>query len=409
MARATFKSPGSLCRPRMPAPLEGLRILDFTRLLPGPFATQLLCNLGADVIKIEDPGLGDYMRAVPPTVQGVSYPFLMVNRGKRSLAVDLKTREGREILYKLVPKADVLIEQFRPHVMKALGADYPRLAKLNPKLIYCSFSGYGQTGPAKDVPGHDLNFEAEAGILGVIGDHDGRPVVPGVPMADLASGFNAAMSILASLRTRDQTGKGEFIDVSIFDTAVSLMVLNLARYLATGEEPVAGEALLTGRFPFYALYQTADGGWLAVAAIEPKFWTTMCELLGAPELIESQFPSESEKPRVVKTLQARFREKDTAAWEAIFAKANLPITAVRTVADMVRDPQVKARELLPVVDVHGLWKMQVVAHPAKHRVTTTRTPGRVPAKGEDTEAILKSLGYSASRIAGLAKKGVVGW
>ncbi len=392
----------------MPAPLEGLVVLDFTRLLPGPFATQLLCNLGADVIKIEDPGLGDYMRTVPPSIQGVSYPFLMVNRGKRSLAVDLKTKEGREILYALVPKADIVMEQFRPPVMKKLGVDYARLAKLNPRLIYCSFSGYGQTGPARDVPGHDLNFEAEVGILGVTGDHDGRPVVPGVPMADLASGFNAAMSVLASLRTRDQTGKGEFIDISIFDTAVSLMVLNLARYRATGEEPVAGEALLTGRFPFYGLYETADGGWLAVATVEPKFWVTMCNLVGAPQLCESQFPSESEKPKVVETLRARFREKGTKEWEAIFAKANLPVTAVRTVAEMVQDPQVKERELLPIVDVPGLWKMQVVGHPAKHARTPTRNLARVPARGEDTEAILKSLGYSATRIAALAKQGVIG-
>lgn len=391
----------------MPAPLEGLLVLDFTRLLPGPFATQLLCNLGADVIKVEDPALGDYMRTVPPTVQGVSYPFLMVNRGKRSLAVDLKTTEGRAIVHKLVPKADVVMEQFRPGVMKKLGVDYATLSKRNRRLIYCSFSGYGQTGPSKDVPAHDLNFEAHAGILGVTGDHDGRPVIPGVPMADLASGFNAAMSVLAALRTRDQTGKGEFIDISIFDTSVSLMVLNLARYLATGEEPVAGEALLTGRFPFYGLYKTADGGWLAVATVEPKFWTRMCELLEAPELLESQFPSGPEKAKVVKALQAHFLQKPTAEWEALFAEANLPITRVRTVAEVVQDPQVKARGLLPVVEVPGLWKMQVVAHPARHTVTSTRNPGRVPGKGEDTEEILASLGYTTNQIEALAKKGVI--
>ncbi len=392
----------------MPSPLDGLLVLDFTRLLPGPFATQLLANLGAEVIKIEDPGLGDYMRTVPPTIQGVSYPYLMVNRGKRSLAVDLKTKDGREILYKLVRKADILVEQFRPGVMKKLGVDYATLAKRNPKLIYCSFSGYGQTGPAKDLPGHDITFEAHAGILGVSGDHDGHPAIPGVPMADLASGFNAAMSILAALRTRDHTKKGEFIDVSIFDTAVSLMVLNIARYLATGEEPVAGEALLTGRFPFYKLYQAADGGWLAVATVESKFWNRMCELLGAPGLQYAQFTDEGEKARIVKTLEARFRTKTKAEWEALFAAESLPIVGVKTVADVVRDPQVKARELLPVVDIPNLWKMQVLAHPAKHSVSTTRTPARSPEKGEDTDEVLASLGYSAKQIGALAKKGVVG-
>ncbi len=391
----------------MPAPLEGLLVLDFTRLLPGPFATQLLCNLGADVIKIEDPGLGDYMRTVPPSVQGVSYAYLMVNRGKRSLSVDLKTKEGRAILYKLVPKADIVMEQFRTGVMRRLGADYKTLVKMNRKLIYCSFSGYGQTGPAKDVPGHDITFEAHAGILGVGGDHDGRPAIPGVPMADLASGFNAAMSVLAALRTRDKTGKGEFIDVSIFDTAVSLMVLNLARYLATGEEPVAGETLLTGTFPFYNLYETADGGWLAVAVVESKFWQRMCEILGVPELKDTQFADDREKARVAALLKSRFRSKPKADWEALFAEANLPIMAVKTVAELVKDPQVKARGLLPVVDVPGLWKVPVIAHPAKHTVSSTRNPARAPAKGEDTEAILRSLGYAAKQIEALAKKGVV--
>ena len=391
----------------MPAPLEGLLVLDFTRLLPGPFATQLLCNLGADVIKVEDTGMGDYMRTVPPSIQGVSYAYLMVNRGKRSLSVDLKTKEGREILYKLVPKADILMEQFRPHVMKDLGMDYRTLARRNRKLIYCSFSGYGQTGPAKDVPGHDITFEAHAGILGVSGDHDGHPAIPGVPMADLASGFNAAMSVLAALRTRDRTGKGEFVDVSIFDTAVSLMVLNLARYLATGEEPVAGETLLTGTFPFYNLYETSEGGWLAVAVVESKFWNAMCDLLGLPELKEAQFSDEREKARVVNLLKSRFRSKTKAEWEAIFSRANLPIVGVKSVAELVKDPQVRARELLPVVDVPGLWKMPVIGHPAKHTVSSTRNPARAPAKGEDTEAILRSLGYTPKQIEGLAKKGVI--
>lgn len=391
----------------MPAPLDGIVILDFTRLLPGPFATQLLGNLGADVIKVEDTGPGDYMRTVPPSIQGVSYAYLMVNRGKRSLCVDLKTKEGRAILYKLVPKADILMEQFRPHVMKELGMDYQTLAKRNKRLIYCSFSGYGQTGPAKDVPGHDITFEAHAGILGVSGDHDGHPAIPGVPMADLASGFNAAMSVLAALRTRDRTGKGELIDVSIFDTAVSLMVLNLARYLATGEEPVAGETLLTGTFPFYNLYETSDGCWLAVAVVESKFWNAMCALLDLPDLKDAQFSEEREKARVVSLLKARFHSKTKAEWEAIFSEANLPIMPVKSVAELVQDPQVKARELLPVVDVPGLWKMPVIGHPAKHSVSSTRNPARAPAKGEDTEAILRSLGYSPKQIEALAKKGVI--
>src|SRR5947209_10758013 len=392
----------------MPAALEGITVLDFTRLLPGPFCTQLLCNLGAEVIKIEDPKLGDYMRSVPPIVHDVSYPFLMVNRGKRSLSVDLKTPEGQEIVHKLARGSDVVVEQFRPGVMAGLRVAYDDPAMMNPRLVYCSFSGYGQTGPYKDLPGHDINFQALAGILGVTtGREDKAPAIPGVPIADLASGFNAALAILAALRVRDRTGRGEFIDVSIYDTAVALMVLGLARFLATGEEPVAGETLLTGSFPFYSLYETKDGRWLSVATVEPKFWSRMCELIGAPDLAEKQFAEVAERPAIAETLSARFRERTLAEWEGMFFAEKLPIAGVKRVPEVVRDPQVKARGLLPTVDVPGVGKLQVISHPAHHTATETRNPARVPKKGQDTETILRSLGYTSRQIEALAKKNVV--
>ncbi len=393
----------------MPPALEGITVLDFTRLLPGPFCTQLLCNLGADVIKIEDPKLGDYMRSVPPIVHDVSYPFLMVNRGKRSLAVDLKTPEGQEIVHKLARRADVVVEQFRPGVMARLGAAYDDLAMMNPKLVYCSFSGYGQTGPYKDLPGHDINFQALAGILSVTaGQDDKRPAIPGVPIADMASAFNAALAILAALRTRDRIGRGEWIDVSILDTAVTLMVLGLARFLATGDEPVPGETLLTGVFPFYSLYETKDGRWLSVAAVEPKFWIRMCEFVGAPELSERQFADGAERVAAAQTLAARFRERTSEDWEALFAKEQLPITLVKRVSEVVRDPHVKARELLPLIDVPDVGKLQVIAHPAKHAETKVRDLARVPDKGGNTVEILRSLGYTPRQIQALAKKEVIG-
>jgi len=392
----------------MPAALEGITVLDFTRLLPGPFCTQLLCNLGAEVIKIEDPKLGDYMRSVPPIVRDVSYPFLMVNRGKRSLAVDLKTPEGQEIVHKLARGADAVVEQFRPGVMARLRVAYDDLAMMNPKLVYCSFSGYGQTGPYKGLPGHDINFQALAGILGVTtGREDKAPAIPGVPIADLASGFNAALAILAALRARDRTGRGEFIDISIYDTAITLMVLGLARFLATGEEPVAGETLLTGSFPFYSLYETKDGRWLSVATVEPKFWSRMCELIGAADLSEKQFSDGAERLAVAQTLAERFRTRTLAEWEALLENEDLPITGVKSVSEVVRDPHVKARGLLPAVDVSGLGKVKVIAHPAKYTVSETRNPTRLPARGQDTEEILRSLGYTARQIQTLAKKGVV--
>lgn len=360
------------------------------------------------MIKIEDPKVGDYMRSVPPLVRATSYPFLMVNRGKRSLAVDLKTTEGQEIVRRLARRADVVVEQFRPGVMARLGADYDGLAMMNPKLVYCSFSGYGQTGPYRDLPGHDLNFEALAGIFAVTGARgQTRPAIPGVPIADLASGFNAALSILASLRVRDRTGRGEFIDLSIHDTAVALMVLGLARYLATSEEPVAGETLLTGIFPFYALYETKDGRWLSVAAVEPKFWVRLCELLGTPDLADEQFASDGRRGAVADAIAAKFKEKTLQEWERLLAPERLPIAAVKRVSEVVDDPHVQARGLLPTVEVPSDGRVRVTAHPAKHSTATTKLPAAVPRRGGDTEEILRSIGYSPRQIATLSKRGIV--
>src|SRR5207245_6992640 len=228
-----------------------------------------------------------------------------------------------------------------------LGADDVGFGVWDPSRIYCAFSGYVQNGPYGELPGHDINFRALAGILSVTRDRDGRrPAVPGVPIADLAGGFNATLDILASLRTRDRTGRGEFIDVSIYDTAVTLLVLGLARYFATGEEPAPGETLLTGSFPFYSLYETKDGGWLSVAAVEPKFWQRMCELIGAPELSDKQFAEVAERPAIAETLAERFRERTLADWEGNFVAEKLPIAGVKRVPEVVRDPQVKARGLL---------------------------------------------------------------
>ena len=390
----------------MLAPLEGIVVLDLTRLLPGPFACQLLRNLGAEVIKVEEPEIGDYMRFVPPIVRGTSYPFLMVNRGKRSLAVDLKRPEGQAILHKLVARADVVVEQFRPGVTARLGADYETLGRINPRLVYCSFSGYGQTGPLRDLPGHDITFQAHAGILGVTADRSGKPVIPGVPIADLASAFNAALSILAALRTRDRTGRGEYIDISIFDTAVALTLLNLAHFLASGEEPWPGETMLTGVFPFYALYETRDGRWIAVGAVEPKFWARLCELLGLSEFADRQFDRD-ETGDIARTLADRFRTRTQREWETLFLEERLPVAAVRRVSEVAEDPHVQARGLLQEVSVPGLGAVQVVVHPARHSESRIDDPSSSPAKGEETDSILRSLGYSPEEIESLDRAGAI--
>ncbi|MBI4416892.1 MAG: CoA transferase [Euryarchaeota archaeon] len=392
----------------MPRPLDGVVVLDFSRLLPGPFCTQLLANLGADVIKVEDPVLGDYMRAVPPTIDDTSYAFLMVNRGKRSVVVDLRKEEGRRVLYRLATKADVFVEQFRPHTVKALGIDYPQIRKTNPDIIYCSFGGFGRTGPYADRPAHDLNFEAMAGILSVgAARQDGQPAIPGVPMSDLASALMAAFSIVASVHRRERFGGGEFLDVSIFDASVSLMVLNLARYLGTGEVPLPGETIVTGIFPFYNLYETKDGRWLSVACVEAKFWRRLCEALGLPEHIDDQFVAGEMARPVAEKLQAAFRSKTLAEWDEIFRREDLPVMPVLDVGEVVADPHVKARGLLPAVRVGGKRRL-VLAHPTKATRSNVRTLGKAPARGEHTDEVLRWAGFSPRQIRDLRSKGVVG-
>jgi len=391
----------------VPLPLKGVVVLDLTRLLPGPFATQLLADLGADVIKVEEPTVGDYMRLVPPAIGDTSYPFLMVNRGKRSAVIDLKREEGRRVLYRLARKADVFVEQFRARSVKRLGIDYPRIRRANPRIVYCSFGGYGRTGPYADRPGHDLNFEAMAGILGVTASREGRPVIPGVPVSDLASAYLAAFSIVASLHRRKRFGGGEFLDVSIYDASVSLMVLNLARYLETREVPMPGETIVTGLLPCYNLYETGDGRWLAIACVEPQFWRRLCEVLGLPGRVDDGLVGGERGKEAIADLTAAFRTRTLAEWLAALGPDDMPITPVLRVDEVVADPHLAARGLLPEVAFRG-GRRRVLAHPARRGASRPRPPAKAPAKGEHTAAVLRWAGYTAKEVRALAADGVIG-
>jgi len=391
-------------------PLEGIKILDLTRLLPGPYGTMLLADLGAEVIKVEEPEQGDYARWNPPHINGVGSRHLLLNRNKKSVTLNLKAPEGRSILMKMVEKgADVLIEQFRPGVMDRLRLGFKELEKINPRLIYCSLTGYGQDGPYRDLAGHDLNYIGIGGILGITGQKGSSPVIPGIQIADLiGGGLYAVLGILTALVARQKTGRGQFVDISMLDGVVSLIPDSAALFFAEGISPRAGERRLTGGLPQYQVYRTQDDQYLAVGALEEKFWANLCRLIGKPEWAE-KIPGEKE-PRTekIKEEMARiFLTKTRKEWLDLLMSEDACVTAVQSLEEVFADPQVRHRKML-VETVHPrAGRVRQIGVPIKF----SETPGEIrtpaPEIGEHTEEILKGLGYTGEGIERLRKEGVI--
>jgi crotonobetainyl-CoA:carnitine CoA-transferase CaiB-like acyl-CoA transferase len=312
-------------------PLDGILVLDLTRLLPGAAATLMLADFGAEVIKIEAPG-GDYARQMPPLIEGEGAVFRATHRGKKSVELNLKTSDGKDTLLRMAAQADVLIEGFRPGVMQRLGLDYETLRSLNDRLIYVSLTGYGQTGPYAAMAGHDINYIALGGLLDITG------AIPGAQIADLAGGsMQAVIGILLALEARHKTGRGQFVDVAMLDGVRWLMTLPLAVYSATGEIPRAGATWLSGRYACYQTYQASDGRWLAVGALEPKFWAAFCERLGRKELITEQYAEGEQQAAIIEDLRKMFQRKSSTEWLDLFSGADACVTLVRNVAEVAAD------------------------------------------------------------------------
>lgn len=389
----------------MDRPLEGVRVLDLTRLLPGAFATQLLVDLGAEVIKVEEPGRGDYMRSAPPIQGGLSLSFLMMNQGKKSIALNLKEAEGRDIFLKLLQKADVLVEQFRPGVTERLGIDYRRVSELNRTIIYCSLSGFGQTGPDRDRPAHDLNFQALAGIL-YMSSSFGRPVVPATPAADLMSGALAANAIIAALLRLQRAGVGSHIDLSMLEAAFQLNMLNVAESLA-GNEPRPGGTYLTGLLPSYGVYETADGAYISLAALEEKFWREFCRLVGRSDLAEFDPMGPGTDDRIREELEDLFRERTLKEWEETLAGSEVPYAPVVSVDEALDGDQVRALGILQEGMVPGM-EVRTLSHPIRWSPAGPRRSGRAPALGEHTMSVLSEVGIAERTIRDMARRGVLG-
>jgi crotonobetainyl-CoA:carnitine CoA-transferase CaiB-like acyl-CoA transferase len=396
----------------MTLPLEGVRVLDLSRLLPGGFCSLLLADFGADVVKVEDTGMGDYVRWSPPYYEGAddsakSALFLALNRNKRSIRIDLKTAEGREVLLRLAKDADVLLESFRPGVLDRLEVGYDVLRETNPGLVICAITGYGQDGPLRDRSGHDMNYLGLIGLLGLTGEPDGPPLQAAGQIADIGGGaLMAAFGILAALRHRDATGAGQVVDVSMADGSLAWLGMVAARYFAEGVVPQRGGLELAGSLVCYRPYQCADG-WVTLGALEPKFWQAWCRGVAREDLIPKQFERPGSEAHG--EVQSIFMKRTRAEWEAFAGEHDCCLEPVLELDEALSSELVRAREMVVEHEQPGATEtIRLLGLPIKLSETpgdTAQRPG--PALGEHTAELLEAAGYSAEEIAGLQEAGAV--
>lgn len=387
-------------------PLAGVRVLDLSRLLPGPYATLVLADLGAEVVKLEDPCGGDYLRHLAPLGGAAPGAFLALNRNKRSLALDLKAAGGAAVLRRLVRSFDVLVESFRPGVLDRLGAGQAALRAENPRLVVCAVSGYGQDGPYRELAGHDINYCAIAGALALNGPPD-APLPFGVQPADVAGGaWVAVAGILAALHRRAATGEGGVVDVSMTDGVLGMLALPLGQAWARGAPLRRGEELLSGAAACYRTYRTRDGRFVALGALEPKFFARFCAAVGRPELAERQLEDGGRSP--VQELVALFASRTREEWARLGREQDLCLTPVLEGDEPRQDPQLRARGLFGEVDAPGGGR-RVPALATPVRVDGGRVPFRpAPELGADTEDVLARAGFTQGEIDELRRRAVVG-
>lgn len=376
--------------------MDGVRVVDATRLLPGGFCTMLLSDMGAEVIKVEQPGLGDYMRATPPTKDGRSPVHASVNRNKVSMGIDLKSRDGKGVMKRLLRSADVFVEGFRPGAMSRLGFSFEAARKINPRIVYCSISSYGQEGKLSSMPAHDINFQAMAGTLG----YSRRVEVPLLQLGDMTSGMYAALAIVGALVNRKRAVR---LDVPIVGALLSWMVIPASAYLATGRAPKEGHSLVFGSTPYYNIYRTSDDKYVAVAAIEEVFWRNLVRALGAPQIEKMRFGTPAERRRVTEELRRIFSTKPRDEWARVLMGRDTCATPVLTVEEALTSDW--ATEMGMLADVDG---DPVVNEPVRALPRMRSTPfTKAPDLGEQTLALMGSLGYSRAETSRLRASGAI--
>ena len=388
-------------------PLDGVTVLDLSRQLPGPVSTQILADFGADVIKIEDTGAGDNFRGVAPLRNGVSARHVQINRNKRGLAIDLKSAEGHAVFMKLCERAHVVFEQFRPGVVKRLGIHYEAVREVNPGIVYCALSGFGQDGPLRDVVAHDPNYLSVSGVLGLLGRRDGPPAMSGPQISDLAAAHLATIGILLGLRRAERTGEGEYIDISLFDSAMSMSVTALATYLGGGQAPSRGEERHNGRYPWSDIYQTSDGGFITISAIEEHFYANLCNALGKPEWLGDQYADDARQAEIRAGMEQIFRSRTRDEWFERLKDKDLCISPVLSVAEAAESEHAKARNSIVAHRHPVAGDTRLLASPIRLRNAPASIRRHAPALGEHSAQILQSLGYDDGAIAQLAARGVI--
>jgi crotonobetainyl-CoA:carnitine CoA-transferase CaiB-like acyl-CoA transferase len=392
-------------------PLEGIKVLDLSRLLPGPFATMLLADFGADVIKVEDPLQGDYLRWREPYIsRGMnkeSAAFLALNRNKKSIILDLKAPEGQEIFYKLARQADVILETFRPGVVKKLRIDYETMKTINPQIIYCSLTGFGQNGPYKDLPGHDVNYLGVGGVGSLTGEPD-RPTLMGVQVADIGGGgLNATIAILMAVIARTKMGIGQYIDVAMLDGAMTWLTYAFSRYWASKTLPVRGYDRLSGGRPGYGIYKTKDNKYIAIGALEEKFWRNLCIAINRNDIIEVQQPTGELKAKITEILKEAILKKTREEWLELSKENDICISPVYELNEIVGDPQIQAREMFIDFEDDRVGAIKFIGMPFKLSQTPGRIRFRAPGYGEHTNELLRALNYTEEEIQHLHKKGII--